>query len=114
MRQLYWNGTIHTMGPAGTVEAVLAEDGVVRYAGPLAEVEHLAGLERIDLQGRTMLPAFLDPHSHFTAAANSFLQADLSECANCREVEETIRTFRPSDSFLPPLEKQKNTRSLSK
>ena len=101
MRQLYWNGTIHTMGPAGTVEAVLAEDGVVRYAGPLAEVEHLAGLERIDLQGRTMLPAFLDPHSHFTAAANSFLQADLSECANFREVEETIRTFL-RDRQIPP------------
>ena len=101
MRQLYWNGTIHTMGPAGTVEAVLAEDGVVRYAGALAEVEHLTGLERIDIQGRTMLPAFLDPHSHFTAAANSFLQADLTECVSFREVEETIRTFLRTRQIPP-------------
>ena len=101
MRQLYWNGTIHTMDPAGTVEAVLAEDGVIRFAGALAEVEHLAGLERIDLGGRTMLPAFLDPHSHFTAAANSFLQADLTECVNFREVEETIRAFL-RDRQIPP------------
>ena len=43
------------------------------------------------------------------------------EMADLHDVEsgielltETIRTFRPSDSFLPPLEKQKNTRSLSK
>ena len=101
MRQLYWNGTIHTMGPAGTVEAVLAEDGVIRCAGALWEVEHLTGLERIDLQGRTMLPAFLDSHSHFTAAANSFLQADLTECVNFQEIEETLQAFL-RDRQIPP------------
>ena len=93
MGQLYWNGTIHTMDHPGTVEAVLVEDGRIRFAGDLSQVEHLPHTERIDLEGRTMIPAFLDPHSHFTAAANGLLQADLSECVNFQEIGERIRTF---------------------
>ena len=93
MRQLYWNGTIHTMDTAGTVEAVLVEDGRISWAGDLSQVEDLTGIQRIDLQGCTMIPAFLDPHSHFTAAANSLLQADLSECVNFQEIQERIRDF---------------------
>lgn len=100
MGQLYWNGTIHTMEQAGTVEAVLVENGRVCWAGALSQVEHLPNLKKIDLEGCTMIPAFLDPHSHFTAAANALLQADLSECVNFQEVEERIRDFI-RDSRIP-------------
>jgi predicted amidohydrolase YtcJ len=51
-------------------EAVVAQGGLIRFVGPRAEAEARFGadLERIDLGGRTMLPGFIDAHSHFGMA----------------------------------------------
>ena len=94
MKRLYENGTIITMEDPRPAEAVLTEDGRVLAAGRAGDLRLQAGdAERIDLGGRTMLPAFLDPHSHFTAAANSMLQADLTECVSFQEIGETVSAF---------------------
>lgn len=54
----------------------------------------LAGsAEKIDLKGRTLLPAFLDPHSHLSACANRFLQLSLSGCKTVGEILKAIETF---------------------
>ncbi|NLA71529.1 MAG: amidohydrolase family protein [Clostridiaceae bacterium] len=45
----------------------------------------------IDLEGATLMPAFIDPHSHFSANVYSFIQADLSECLSFEDIGNTIK-----------------------
>lgn len=65
---LFYNGTIHTMDKAYVApQAVLvSDDGRVRAVGSLAAVEAAASgpVQRVDLRGRTLIPAFNDAHVH--------------------------------------------------
>lgn len=69
---LWRGGPIITM--AGdvpqTVEAVVARDGKILFAGDLAAARKAAGAGAVehDLAGKTLLPGFVDAHSHFASA----------------------------------------------
>lgn len=65
MKTIY-RGNIITMDDSNlTAEALLVEDGLVRFAGSLAEARALAPeAELRDLGGATVLPGFIDPHTH--------------------------------------------------
>lgn len=66
---VYYNGDIVTMeGKQPTyAEAVVVKDGKIVFVGKENEAMKQAGEGHImvDLKGKTMLPAFLDAHSHF-------------------------------------------------
>ncbi len=66
---VYTGGDILTMAgdqPA-YVEALAVKDGKISFAGTKAEADKLAGKDtlQIDLKGRTLLPGFIDGHSHY-------------------------------------------------
>jgi len=65
---LFFNGTIHTMDAAAPqVEAVaVGEDGRIHAVGSLADVERLIppDAQRVNLNGRTLIPGFNDAHIH--------------------------------------------------
>ena len=64
---IYHNGTILTINDAApTAEAVAVKDGKILAVGPEADVLGTAGetTQKIDLDGRTMLPGFVDSHGH--------------------------------------------------
>ncbi|MDA7965460.1 amidohydrolase [Ruegeria sp.] len=66
--KLYFNGTILTMDAQNsTPEAVLTEGHLIRAVGAEADLRRQmpAGTEMVDLKGRTLIPAFIDPHGHF-------------------------------------------------
>lgn len=67
---LWHDGTIITMdGPVPrTVQAVVVRDGKIVFAGSEAKARKVAGprAEDHDLDGATMLPGFVDAHSHFS------------------------------------------------
>ncbi|MEX0305562.1 MAG: amidohydrolase, partial [Leisingera sp.] len=65
---LYFNGPILTMDAANSSPAaVLTEGQTIRAVGAEAELraQMPAGTQEIDLQGQTLIPAFIDPHGHF-------------------------------------------------
>jgi len=68
--ELWHDGTIITMDGAKpqTVPAVVVRDGRIVFTGPEAKARQLAGngAEDHDLHGATMLPGFVDAHSHFS------------------------------------------------
>ena len=69
--QIYRNGTILTMDSRGSVVSALAVEGnVVLAVGTDDDVMAHAGPDTVvtDLRGRTMLPGFVDGHSHFVWA----------------------------------------------
>lgn len=67
---LWHGGTIITMDGKRPqmVQAVVARDGRIVFAGTEAKARKIAGtrFEDHDLQGKTMLPGFIDAHSHFS------------------------------------------------
>lgn len=77
---LFFGGVILTMNDAQpTVEAVAVKAGRIVAAGSLADVEKTAGSGtlRHDLQGRTMLPGFFDPHGHASMVGMQAISANL-------------------------------------
>lgn len=65
---LYSRGTILTMDDAQpSVEAVLTEGDRILAVGPAEALRARLspGAEEVDLAGRVMMPAFIDPHGHF-------------------------------------------------
>lgn len=63
-----------------TVEAVVERDGRILFAGKLAQARRLAGegAQDRDLAGKTMLPGFVDAHSHFASAVQEAGRLDLA------------------------------------
>jgi imidazolonepropionase len=59
-------------GPLGLVRdgALLIGDGVVRWAGPRGATPQAAADERVDAAGRTVVPGFVDSHSHLVFAGD--------------------------------------------
>ncbi|MCY6382165.1 amidohydrolase [Hoeflea prorocentri] len=56
-----------------TPEAVVIENGKILFAGPLSEARSRmpSALERVDLAGSSLLPGFIDAHSHPLWAAKT-------------------------------------------
>lgn len=74
---IYFGGDIVTINDAQpSVEALAVKDGKILAVGSRAEVEGAHGdaaTRRVDLQGKTLLPGFIDGHSHYF---NSLLVAN--------------------------------------
>lgn len=78
--------TIYSGGPILTindgqpkVEAVAVKDGRILAAGTLADISTFKGetTETFDLNGRTMLPGFVDSHGHVVMGGIQALSANL-------------------------------------
>ncbi|GAB2728587.1 amidohydrolase [Halomonas garicola] len=120
--QIYYGGNIVTMNEKNLfVEAVAVEGDRITHVGRLADIKPLTddGTERIDLEGKTMLPGFIDPHGHFVSAGTSALQqvdlnpppignvtsmddliAKLTDEAEANSESEVIRGARYDDTLL--------------
>ncbi|MGV8994889.1 MAG: amidohydrolase [Flavobacterium sp.] len=78
---LYHNGKIITMESEENpyAEAVVEENGKIAFVGSLKEAEKMyKNSTKVDLEGKTLLPGFIDPHSHFGMVSNSMGQVDLN------------------------------------
>ncbi|MFM9088680.1 MAG: amidohydrolase, partial [Cyanobium sp.] len=78
---IFRGGTILTMVDAWPrVEAVAIAAGRILAAGTEDEVMAAAGegAEVVDLQGRTLMPSFIDAHGHFTNALQIVTWANVS------------------------------------
>ncbi|MCW3016221.1 MAG: imidazolonepropionase [Solirubrobacterales bacterium] len=70
--QLVTNDPTVGCGPLGLVEdaALVLGDGVVQWAGPRHAVPQAAALERLDAEGRAVIPGFVDSHGHLVFAGD--------------------------------------------
>ena len=102
---LYYNGTIITMEnrEAPYAEAVLTENGRIKDRGSFSRLREAAGRDArlADLQGAAMIPGFIDPHSHFTACAGKFMEADLSEARSFSDIVRIVREFIRESGAAP-------------
>ena len=99
---LFFNGPIITMENGPAPEAVPAENGRIRDVGSFAKLSAAApNASKKDLKGRTLLPSFLDPHSHFFQLALSLLQVSLAEIHSPEEMIRVIQGWIQKEKPKP-------------
>ena len=78
--KLYFNGDILTLEDELYVEALLIKGDKIHKIGKKEELlkEASENVEIVDLQGKTLMPSFIDAHGHFSGYATSFTQVDLT------------------------------------
>ena len=95
--KLYFNGDFVPMTTQdASFEAMLVDDnGVISFTGSLDEAREKACCccEEIDLEGKTVMPGFIDPHSHFGMGNNLLTTADLSGATCMDDIIETLRAW---------------------
>ncbi|MBU7032000.1 MAG: amidohydrolase [Theionarchaea archaeon] len=92
-----YNGTILTM-TGEEARAVAVDKGWIR------ELNKVPSQEEIDLEGRVMIPGFIDCHTHFIGMGLKLLNVDLSS-VTCAEqaislLEKRAQTLEPSQWVL--------------
>lgn len=92
MKTLYFNGDIITMTSQPMPQSVLCENGKIIATGNYDILKTKAD-SFVDLNGKTMLPAFIDSHSHFTTVANTLAIADLSRAKSIDEIKNILTAF---------------------
>lgn len=78
---VYYNGNIITMesDELQLVEALVTQGGKISYVGSLNEAQaNYKNAAEVDLKNQTLLPGFIDPHSHFGMVSNTMGQVNLS------------------------------------
>ena len=91
---LFYGGNILPMtGASARAEALLVQSGRIAWAGSLSRAEELAGasVRRVDLEGHTLLPAFLDSHGHLSLAAQYQNAVDLSSCTQVSQITHRLK-----------------------
>lgn len=105
--QLFYNGDIITMASdqAEYAEAVVEENGKIVFVGSQKDAESkYENAKKIDLNGKTLLPGFIDPHSHFGMVSNTMGQVDLNP--------QPVGTVVNIDDILKKLETFKEERNI--
>lgn len=94
-KTLYYNGTILTMDRANPrAEALLTENGRIVAVGDLHTLSHCGGTP-FDLQGATLIPGFVDGHSHMMGLGLEVLRdCDLMGCESFEEMLDRLRRHR--------------------
>lgn len=105
---LYHGGKILTMETKNPqyAEAIVSQDGKIVFVGDKATAQsRFAGAKEYDLDGKTLLPGFIDPHSHFGMVSNSMGQVDLNpppvgNVSNIPDLMAKVKQYK-SDNNIP-------------
>ena len=79
--QLFYNGNILTMeNNEPIIDAVYIENGIINKIGDEEKLRKLSreGTDFINLNGHTLMPGFIDPHTHPVASTFLHGMIDLS------------------------------------
>ncbi|HMO91986.1 MAG TPA: amidohydrolase [Pirellulaceae bacterium] len=89
----FHNGSIVTVDDAVPhVEAVAVAEGKILAVGSHGELQHLIGESTrvVDLQGRLLIPGFIEGHGHFMGLGQSRMMLDLTSAESWEEIEEMV------------------------
>ncbi|HIT22163.1 MAG TPA: amidohydrolase [Candidatus Scybalousia intestinigallinarum] len=90
MKTLYYHGTIITLEDSLYASGVLVEEGKIKEVYYEQVPLDLEDTKYIDLQGKTLMPSFIDSHSHIVQVATVLDMVDLSHCQNFEDLVTTL------------------------
>lgn len=101
------NGNIYTVSDSISIaEAVAIKDGIILLCGSDEEISNFIGdsTNIIDLEGKFVMPGFIESHAHFLGLGNSKQILDLREAKNWDEVisltAKAAETARPGEWII--------------
>lgn len=95
MKKIYYGENIITMNDTAA-EAVMIENGMIEKVGMLTDFTEEwkdASIEKIDLQDKTMLPGFVDPHGHISMVGTLSVMANLRDCESFADIKTVLATY---------------------
>lgn len=100
---LFHGGIIRSMENTASAEALLVRGNRIAAIGDGAQLRRQApGAEPIDLRGSTLLPGFIDTHTHFFEWARKLSGVDLSGAKTLDEVRTRLLAQRGEKSTTGP------------
>ena len=95
MKRIYINGDFITL-ENDNIEAIATENDKIIKTGSKAEITELAdeNTEIIDLNGNTLMPAFIDAHSHIFALAKSLMQISIDGLTSIEEIKNCLAEYK--------------------
>ena len=95
MKKIYINGDIITL-ENDNIEALAIEDDKIIKTGSKDDIMKLAdtNTEIIDLKGNTLMPAFIDAHSHIFALAKSLMQISIEGLTSIEEIKNKLGEYK--------------------
>lgn len=103
--QLFYGGNIITMNKQQpSAEAVLVDDGKITAVGELKalvkQCQQANNCQQHDLQGKTLLPGFIDAHGHYTMTLDYLAFANVASApvGPVKDIPGLIEQLRKSDT----------------
>lgn len=96
MQTLFYGGTIVTMCHEGEfAEAILIEDGKIVFVGDEQEarIRMTEPVAQVCLEGHTVLPAFIDSHSHLCQTAQYEAFVSLRDCQDFEDMATVLKAY---------------------
>lgn len=94
MEKIFYNGKIYSLDKNDKVyEAIGIKDNKITFLGNNEEAEKIQGVEKIDLQGKTVLPGFVDTHLHLLNYAFIQKSFKMYDMKSIDEIVEKGREF---------------------
>jgi predicted amidohydrolase YtcJ len=97
MKHLFYNGNVITMDPTGRVaDAILIEGNTISDVGSYHSLKPEADSKtiKIDLKGKTLLPGFIDNHTHLGEWMKRKTSANLESALCCDDVRKIFVKYR--------------------
>lgn len=91
MKTIYTNGTIITMDE-NQGNALVEENGRIISVGEYDDL-YQEDMLVIDLKGHTLMPSFIDAHSHLSGYAMGLLQVALDDCQTIEDIQKCILEY---------------------
>jgi predicted amidohydrolase YtcJ len=101
---VFVNGVVYTADGAHTIaEALAVSDGRIAAVGATDEVRRLAGgaTRVVDLEGRLVLPGFIDSHAHASETAGDIYGVRLKGLTSLEQYVAAVRDFCAGHPELP-------------
>lgn len=95
-KKMYYNGNIVTLSDKGVCDSIITDGSRIEWVGKKEEVDKLARSEcvKIDLNGKTMIPSFIDSHSHIVQLAESLRFVSLAECKTFDDIIKLLTEYK--------------------
>ena len=91
MKTIYTNGNIITLEDYSG-NTLVEENGKIIDIGDYQKL-YKKGMKIVDLKGHTLIPAFIDSHSHISGYATSLLQVALDDCQSIQDIQKVIHKY---------------------
>lgn len=100
-RTIYTNASILT--PEGVVDgcSFTVNDNLIEEVRPNTATPATADAEKVDLEGRFVMPGFIDAHTHLLMLGQSLQKVQLRPARNLEEIQQALRAARAQNPAAP-------------